>query len=187
MTAAVPDYDLPPTLEVGGGQVHRALGDPRRRRILSLLSERAATARQLAESIDRTPQATTHHLDVLEDAGLVRVVRTQRVRATQQRWWGRTARTFVIGGGEGPPERTPLLRLLEEVAGEEVDGGRGGDIATVRYARIPLDRAAEWCERLAALADEFAAQPRAGDTVHGLVLGLFSTTWRPLAEHEEDA
>lgn len=184
MSTSVPDYDLPPTLEVGGGLVHRALGDPRRRRILSLLSERAATARQLAAVIDRTPQATTHHLDVLQDAGLVRVVRTERVRATQQRWWGRTARTFVIGGGDGPPERTPLLRLLEEVAGEEADDDRGGRISTVRYARIPADRAEEWCERLAALADEFAAQPRAGEAVHGLVLGLFPTDWRPLPQDD---
>lgn len=183
MPTTVPDYDLPATLQVGGAAVHRALGDPRRRRILSLLSERAATARQLAGAIDRSPQAATHHLDVLQEAGLVRVVRTARVRATEQRWWGRTARTFLIGSDDRSTNR--LRQLLEEVAGE-ADAAVDDElaVATVRYARIPRERVAEWSQRVVDLAEEFATQPRDGEVVHGLVLGLFPTDWRPLPEDD---
>lgn len=188
MTTTVPDYDLAPTLVVGGDDVHRALADPRRRRILSLLSERAATARQLSVAIDRSQQTTIHHLDALASADLVRVVRTEPVRATEQRWWGRTARTFIIRGDEAPDgSDTKLRRLLDEVAVEADGAARAGvrseeTIATVRYARIPAARAAEWADRISGLAEEFTTQPRDGEVVHGLVLGLFPTTWRPLPE-----
>ena len=41
-----------------------------------------------------------HHLNVLEQAGLVRVVRTRRVRAVTERFYGRVARLFLIKGAE---------------------------------------------------------------------------------------
>ena len=188
MPRDVPDYELVPTRVVGGDDVHRALADPRRRRILALLSERAATARQLGDAIDRSQQTTIHHLDALQDAGLVQVVRTEPVRATEQRWWGRTARTFIIRGEPAPDgSNAKLRRLLDEVAVEADGAARAGlpheqTVATVRYARIPEDRVAEWRARIVELAEEFTAQPRDGEVVHGLVLGLFPTTWRPLPE-----
>lgn len=191
MKTPVPDYELEPTMVVGGDEVHAALADPRRRRILSLLSERAATARQLGVAIERSQQTTIHHLNTLEEAGLVRVVRTAAVRATEQRWWGRTARTFVVDSDAAEPgdRATKLRRLLREVAAEVGDGDtptdRATTVATVRYARIPADRAEEWAERIIALAEEFTAQPRHGDVVHGLVLGLFPTTWQALPEDDE--
>jgi len=185
MHPTTPDYELAATLPADGPDVHAALSDPRRRRILALLLERAATARQLAESVERSPQAVTHHLDVLRDAGLVRVVRTRRVRATEQRWWGRTARVFLIGGGEGSSDHGPhgvgmLREAVAEVAAAHDAGVAGGPRTTIRFARIPADRAEDWFQRLAELADDFATQPRAGEVVHGMVVGVFPTAWTPL-------
>lgn len=191
MPPSVPDYELEPTRVVGGDDVHAAMADPRRRRILSLLSERAATARQLGAAIDRSQQTTIHHLDVLQAAGLVRVVRTEPVRATEQRWWGRTARTFVFGGDKGDPDlgSSRLRQLLDEVTVEADRALQAGAdpellVSTVRYARIPAARAAEWADRLVALAEEFTAEPREGEVTHSLVLGLLPTTWRPLPEDD---
>jgi DNA-binding transcriptional ArsR family regulator len=179
-----PDYDLVSTLAVDTATVHGALSDPRRRRILALLLERAATARQLAVALDRSPQATTHHLDVLRDAGLVRVVRTEQVRATTQRWWGRTARVFLFQGQGAQDEFGPGTAMLREALGEiaaaDAVGASPAPASTIRYARVPRDRAQELFDRLAALVDEFVAQPRAGDVVHGVVVSVFPTAWPPL-------
>ena len=44
-----------------------------------------------------TPKGTVgHHLKVLEKAGLVRVVRTRKVRALTEKYYGRVARLFVL-------------------------------------------------------------------------------------------
>jgi DNA-binding transcriptional ArsR family regulator len=76
---------LPIVLEVG--DVYKALADPTRRRILDELTERngqtlfelcarLATKHQLGSS----RQAISQHLDVLEDAGLVRSRREGRYK-----------------------------------------------------------------------------------------------------------
>lgn len=186
-----PDYDLETTLEVRDPDAFKAVGDPLRTRLLALLLERAASTRQLAEAVERPAGTVAHHLNVLEDAGLVRVVRTRQVRAMTERYYGRTARTFVFAEPEKDDPSAPhtshwMLReaLAEATAGAR-PGGAGG--STLRYARIPAEVADEFLGRLAALAEEFAAEPRSGDTTYGIIAGVFPTAWRPLAEPEPDA
>ena len=62
----------------------RTVGDPTRQRIISLLSERATTS-QLAEALRQPKGSVGHHLKVLEEAGLIRVVRTRQVRAITEK------------------------------------------------------------------------------------------------------
>jgi DNA-binding transcriptional ArsR family regulator len=50
-----------------------ALGDPTRRRLLRLLSERPHSVEQLARKLPVTRPAVSHHLKVLRDARLVNV------------------------------------------------------------------------------------------------------------------
>jgi len=57
-----------------------ALADPTRRAILDHLSEGEATVNELAEPFPISVQAISHHLKVLEGAGLIR-----RTRAGQRR------------------------------------------------------------------------------------------------------
>jgi DNA-binding transcriptional ArsR family regulator len=57
-----------------------ALADPTRRSILTRLAEGEATVNELAEPFPITLQAVSHHLAVLERAGLI-----ERGRAAQQR------------------------------------------------------------------------------------------------------
>ncbi len=49
----------------------RAIGDPTRRAILDLLSERERTVGELVERFDVSQPALSQHLRVLRDAGLV--------------------------------------------------------------------------------------------------------------------
>ena len=51
--------------------VLRALAEPQRRRILTLVRDRELSAGTIADQFDITPQAVSQHLKVLKDAGLL--------------------------------------------------------------------------------------------------------------------
>ena len=140
--------------------------------IVRLLGQQAATVSQLANALERPKGTIGHHVDTLADAGLVRVVRTERVRAIEAKYWGRTARTFVYGGFDGPGVTipSPVATAAEEYATAGTVG-----MASLRHAQIPEERAREWTERLASLAAEFASEPLAGTATFGLVLALYET------------
>ena len=99
-----PDYELDDALIVEDPKQLRALADDFRARIISLLRERAASTTELAAVLE-TPKGTVgHHLKVLEAAGLVRVVRTRKVRALTEKYYGRVARLFVLKSDESLPD-----------------------------------------------------------------------------------
>ena len=123
-----PGYDLDDELHLDDAAQYRALFEPTRMEIVRLVGQRAATVSQLAEALDRPKGTIGHHVDALADAGLVRVVRTERVRAIEAKYWGRTARTFVYGGfdGAGIAVPSPVAtaaededREIDTVAGDE--------------------------------------------------------------------
>ncbi|WP_306597813.1 autorepressor SdpR family transcription factor [Geothrix sp. 21YS21S-2] len=58
-----------------GSLVFKALADPTRRRILDLLREGDLSAGDLAAGFDITKASISHHLNLLKQAGLVRVRR----------------------------------------------------------------------------------------------------------------
>lgn len=60
-----------------------ALGDPTRRRMVELLSERPYSLSALAEPFGVTVTAIAQHLRVLEEAGLARSEKLGRVRSCQ--------------------------------------------------------------------------------------------------------
>src|SRR6476646_7324797 len=100
----VPDYDLAEEAEVSTLVQLRAMANRLRGTILDLLLERAATVAELAEAVRRPKSTVAHHVNVLVDAGMLRVVRTRRVRAIDERFYGRTARLFAVGVVDRPGE-----------------------------------------------------------------------------------
>src|SRR5699024_9538805 len=93
-TPHVPDYPLDDGLTLEDPAQYRALFEETRQQIVTLLSERAATVSELAATLQKPKGTVGHHMQVLADAGLVHVVRTQKVRALVAKYWGRTARIF---------------------------------------------------------------------------------------------
>ncbi|MFT3853097.1 MAG: winged helix-turn-helix domain-containing protein [Ilumatobacteraceae bacterium] len=178
----VPDYDLAETVPANTPAQLKALADPIRGSILHLLAERAATTTELAEALDRPKGTVDHHLKVLQRAGFVKVVRSRKVRALTERFWGRTARTIMI-------ERTDIGAQRDDhgFLAEAMSTFRIGDpsLTTLRYARIPEDRVAEYAARLDALAMEFIDERRGGDTVYGLLLALAPTDQPALRDHDD--
>jgi DNA-binding transcriptional ArsR family regulator len=110
----MPDYELQEQLEISAPRQFKALAHPLRQRLLGLLDRRAATLAQLAERLGEPRGTIGHHLKVLEAAGLVRVVRTRRVRGGTEHWYGRTAATLRFGGDAGASGL--VLRLPAEEA-----------------------------------------------------------------------
>jgi DNA-binding transcriptional ArsR family regulator len=177
-----PGYELDELIDGDTAERLKALGDPIRLHIVDLVLQRAMSVTELAAVVGRSRGTVAHHVDVLVDAGLLRVVATRRVRAIDERLYGRTARTIVFRdrGGE-------LLPFAEQAAREaELGRQRHAEpvpaLFTLRHARIPLDRAAEWMERLQALTVEFASQPASSDEAgddpddvveYGLYVALF--------------
>jgi DNA-binding transcriptional ArsR family regulator len=115
--SSVPDYDLDEVRTISSPPEIRAAFHALRGTVLDLLLERAATVAELAEATGRPNSTIAYHVDVLLDAGLVTVVRTRKVRAIDQRYYGRTARVFVVGAIE--PEQIPhVTNYLSTAAAE---------------------------------------------------------------------
>lgn len=187
----VPDYDLDDTLELTTAEQVRAISDPLRTTLLGLLHERAATVTELAAAVERPKSTVAHHVNVLARAGLLRVVRTRRVRAIEERYYGRAARMFYVGLGrraDGVP-LPPDFNDFEVAAKESAAAYDAGQLrAFIRHARIPEDRAAEFWNRIEQTIHEFDQLPRAGDTTYGFAAGLYPVLDYPtLPPPAEDA
>lgn len=173
----VPDYDLVDRIVVTTPQELRAMGHPLRNTLLDLLLERAATVQELAMAVQRPKSSVAHHVRVLLDAGLLRVVRTRRVRAIDERYYGRTARVFFMGPAPlavGDP--LPWNNYLADAAAESGPAYQADRMyALHRHARISRQQAREFWERVFGVVDEFDQLSRDGEQVYGFVVGLYPT------------
>ena len=189
--SSIPDYELADRLVVTSPAQLRAIADPLRSTILDLLLERAATVAELAAAVRRPKSTVAHHVNVLVEAGMLRVVRTRRVRAIDERYYGRTARVFYVGVVSRPGEdpTTVHANALSVAAAESVPAHEADELRSiVRHARIPEERAAEFWEWVVdALTREFAQLPRAGDTVYGFAAGIYPTDYPTLPDPDESA
>jgi DNA-binding transcriptional ArsR family regulator len=173
-----PDYDLADRLALTEPAQVKAIGHPLRTTILGLLHERAASVNELAVALERPKSTVAHHVKVLGEAGLVQVVRTRRVRAIEERFYGRTARMFYVSversadGGQLPRDFNDFEVAAQESAAAYRDGKLWGFI---RHARISEEQASKVWERMAELVAEFDRLPRSGDTVYGFAVGVYPT------------
>jgi DNA-binding transcriptional ArsR family regulator len=176
------DYDLDDAVAADTPARLKALGDPVRLLLLDLVLERAMTVTELAARVRRPRGSVAHHIGVLVDAGLLRVVRTRRVRARTECFYGRTARTigFPDAAFDGD---LPFVADARTMADNEAMAAEVPAFFTLRSVRIPDDRAAEYVQRLEALTLEYSRQPRAGHREFALLVGLFPTN-RPVAPPE---
>src|SRR5436189_5066647 len=87
--------ELPTQLIVNTGQQFKAISDPIRSRILGIIQNQPATAKQIADSLKASPGAIGHHVHVLEAAGLAQVVARRLIRGIVANYYTRTARIFT--------------------------------------------------------------------------------------------
>jgi DNA-binding transcriptional ArsR family regulator len=175
---APPDYDLADRIALTEPSQVKAIGHPLRNTILGLLHERAASVSELAVAVERPKSTVAHHVKVLAEAGLVQVVRTRRVRAIEERFYGRTARMFYVSversaeGDDLPRDFNDFEVAARESEAAYLDGKLWG---FVRHARISEAQASEFWERMAELVAEFDQLPRSGETMYGFAVGVYPT------------
>jgi DNA-binding transcriptional ArsR family regulator len=185
------DYELEERIRLTTPAQHKALGHPLRHTLLGLLGQRAASISQLADALGELKGTVSHHIRVLEAAGLIRVVRTRRVRGVVERSYGRVARRFELDDVEGGPERRPVLELAARELAET--GPEQAAAAGTWYQRTRLSpaAAARLKARLAAFAGELAGELAAADTpgepVWAVLLALHPTNLPSLPPRERDA
>ena len=186
----IPDYELAEKMVITAPAQLRAIADPLRDTILDLLLERAATVAELAAAVGRPKSTVAHHVNVLLDAGMLRVVRTRRVRAIEERYYGRTARVFYVGvvSKRGEDPTTVHANALSVAATESGPAHEADRLRSIlRHARIPRKDAAEFWDRVLVMAGEFAQMPRTGGTVYGLAAGLYPTDYPTLPDANEES
>jgi DNA-binding transcriptional ArsR family regulator len=173
-----PDYALADRIALTSPSQLKAMSHPLRTTLLGLLHERAATVTELAIAVERPKSTVAHHVRVLTEAGLVHVVRTRRVRAIEERFYGRTARMFYVGVERGPDgDSLPRdFNDFEVAARESTAAYHDGKLwGFIRHARISEAQASEFWQRMAELVSEFDRLPRSGDTVYGFAIGVYPT------------
>ncbi|GAA2036754.1 hypothetical protein GCM10009819_21730 [Agromyces tropicus] len=173
-----PDYELADRMALTTPAQVRAIGHPLRTTILQLLHERAATVTELAAAVERPKSTVAHHVDVLARNGLLRVVRTRRVRAIEERFYGRTARLFFVAAepssaGEAMPVDFNDFEVAARESATAFEQRRLWGF--IRHARISEDQASQFWERMVELVAEFDRLPRSGETVYGFAIGVYPT------------
>lgn len=174
----IPDYELDDLVVITAPEQLRAIADRLRSTLLELLLERAATVTELAQAVDRPKSTVAYHVNLLLDAGLLRVVRTRRVRAIDERYYGRVARTIYVGALHRPEDRQVVASVngLAEAAAESAAAHAADDLRCLLvHARIPREEVRNFWAEVQALGRQYAQIPRAGEQVYGFVAGLYPT------------
>ena len=185
----IPDYDLDETVVVTAPGQLRALADPLRRTLLELLLERAATVTEMAQAAGRPKSTVAYHVNLLVATGLLRVVRTRRVRAIEERYYGRVARTLYIGALNRAEDKQVVAAIngLAEAAAEAAPAHAADELRCLLvHARIPIEEVRNFWAQVQELARRFAQIPRAGGQVYGFAADLYPTDAPTLPDAEHD-
>lgn len=89
----------PETHVITDPRVLKAVSDPLRRSILSAFAEAPCTTKQVAGSLGIRTNKLYHHVDVLANAGLLRLVETRAKRGTTEKYYIAVAKHFVMDPG----------------------------------------------------------------------------------------
>ena len=172
--------ELPATMPITTVEQLKAFADPVRTRIMSIIQNQPATAKQIADRLGIPPGTAGHHLQVLEAAGLAQVAARRLVRGIVAKYYTRTARIFNFNLPPevvGAPEVT--LKMLSDARGElcetmAVIGDDASLLTAFPHLRMSEQRLEEFHARLEALVDEFIdGPPDEEGQVYGLSVAFF--------------
>ncbi|MGW1996109.1 ArsR/SmtB family transcription factor [Embleya sp. NPDC001921] len=148
----MPAQDLPETLRVTTEEQLRAVSNLTRHRIMAVLRFEPATITQIAERVGLAKGSSSYHVRLLERAGLVKVVRTRKVRGVTERYYAMAARSIVL---PEPGEGGPNVLMRHAVADLEAAPTDPERQVRMAHLRLTDEQFAELGARLQALADEY--------------------------------
>ena len=74
----------------------KVLSHPLRMKILEALSRKPMTTMQVAEKLGEKPTGLYHHVDLLEEAGFIKLIGARKKRGTVEKYYKTVARRFSI-------------------------------------------------------------------------------------------
>ncbi len=173
--------ELPFKLTINTTEQVKAFGDPIRERILFIIQQQPATAKQIADRLKASPGAIGHHLHVLEAAGLAKVVARRFVRGTVANYYTRTARLFVFDfpqelvGDDISMGQRHVKQVGEELA--EAIEDVGDDIFRsdgFMHPRLTPERAQIYKDRLDAIMEDMLHElPDPDGEVYSIYIAMF--------------
>ncbi len=177
--------ELPPKRVLTTMQEFKAVSDETRSRILGLIQQQPATARQIADRLSSTPGAIGHHLHLLEAAGLVQVVARRFVRGTVANYYTRTARTFVFDfpreiKGDDPIDSISLHKvdhLHDEMISAQMSRQEDPYWRTAfLHLRLTPERANLYLQRLNSLVEDMIHEaPEPSGQVYSIFTATFTS------------
>lgn len=174
--------ELPPRLVIMTAGQFKAIAEPTRSRILGMIQNQPATAKQIADRLGIAPGAAGHHMQVLEAAGLAQVVAKRIIRGIIAKYYARTARIFSydispdVTGGISPSIEimaTAANEFAETVAEADAESRCGG--ISFPHARLSPECAKVYAARLEAIVEDLLHEPQ---DPTGEVYGLFTAMFR---------
>ena len=112
----------------------KALANPERVRILTLLVERSGTAKQIADWVRATRGRVHYHIKELEKAGLIEQVRTVVTGGVVEKYYRAVARNFYMARGIG--EYEGLSDEVQEMLSRSMLGWRRREVLEVDQDEI---------------------------------------------------
>ena len=168
------DYEAEDTLLVSDPGQLRAMADPFRTQLIQLLRDRARSTQEVSAELGIPKGTVGHHLKVLESAGLIRVVRTRKVRALTEKFYGRTARLFLYQTEDPADSRTISALTLRQAASEVERAALLTGFGLVR-ARLTSKDLERFKRRAKKLVADFRAADAPGGKASSLTMGIWST------------
>jgi DNA-binding transcriptional ArsR family regulator len=175
--AAQAAEETPPDdhLVIANLETLKLISDPLRLRIVDRLREASATVKELAAALDVPVRSLYYHVNLLEQHGLVRVVRTRIVSGILEKRYRATAYLFLfqdVHAGDGQGLQAMVTSVFRITDREIADALRGG-LLSLDPAVSPADRlmmkwqllsvtparAAELALRLGELVKEYTPNP----------------------------
>ena len=168
------DYDAADTLVVAEPKQLKAMADPLRTQLIQLLRDRARSTQEISEELGLPKGTVGHHLKVLEAAGLIRVVRTRKVRAMTEKFYGRTARLFLYQAEDPADGRAISANTLRHAANEveQAPCVSGFGLVRARIAKTDFDRLDRRAKKL---MEDFRAADTPGGKPWSMTTGVWST------------
>jgi DNA-binding transcriptional ArsR family regulator len=166
----MPADELPDTFHVTTDEQLRAVSNLTRHRIMAVMRFEPATITQIAERLGLAKGSSSYHVRLLERAGLVKVVRTRKVRGVIERYYAMAARSIELPDpGEGGPD-VLMRHAVADLEAAPADGERHVRMA---HLRLTEEQFAQLGARLQALADEYRELSDASLPDVSLVFALF--------------
>jgi DNA-binding transcriptional ArsR family regulator len=175
--------DLPSRLTISTEQQFKAISDMVRSRILGVIQHQPLTAKQIAQRLQATPGAIGHHLHVLEEAGLVKVVARRITRGIIASYYTRSARIYDY---DLPSEVRGLhsisLDLIARAQAELIDSivsyteDDAAPYDAFPHVRLSAEKAQQYRQRFTQLIDELIdEEPDPRGDVYGVLFGFFKS------------